>query len=417
MTRWILGMTVCLTMPNGTAVAQVVTAHSFGAGTDGQSPSGNLIQTGSTYFGMTPAGGTGLDGTVFQFSTNGAGVMVMHSFMDGSNDGRNPNGSLVQFGSTLAGMTEFGGFNGNGVVFNIGTDATNFAVTHRFAGGATDGAVPRGSLAVAGATYYGMTVSGGPANAGVIFKMNADNTGYTVLHFFQGGAGDGAQPVGSVVVSDGVMYGATRSGGAANAGTLFRMNLDGTGFALVHSFDASSGDGAALPAGTPVLFGSALYIMTSAGGFGNGTIYKVGIDGSNPTVMHYFTGGTAGDGIDAGSPTSGADLTLVGNRLLGTTAAGGKNSLGAILGINTDSSDYRVEYNFTGGPNDGAHPGGGLLYSDGSFFGTTESGGAYGLGTIFEFTPIPEPSTLLLTGAAGLGAYLVRGWRRRARAG
>ena len=42
----------------------------------------------------------------------------------------------------------------------------------------------------------------------------------------------------------------------------------------------------------------------------------------------------------------------------------------------------------------------------------TDIGGASNLGTIFEFTPIPEPSTLLLTGTAGVLGYLYR--RQRA---
>ena len=158
-----------------------------------------------------------------------------------------------------------------------------------------------------------MTSRGGPANAGVLFKVNTDNTGYTVLHNFTGGASDGAAPIGSVVVSGNTIFGTTSAGGAANEGTAFRMNLDGTGFSVLHSFSSSTGDGASVPVGTPVLSGSALYFMTEFGGLGFGTIYKLGTDGSNPTVLHYFTGGVGGDGIDGGHPFG--DLTFVGNTL------------------------------------------------------------------------------------------------------
>jgi uncharacterized repeat protein (TIGR03803 family) len=82
--------------------------------------------------------------------------------------------------------------------------------------------------------------------------------------------------------------------------------------------------------------------------------------------------------------------------------------------MQTDGTDYNVDYNFTGGPSDGSSPNGSLLLGDdGILRGMTLTGGANNLGTIFEFTPIPEPSTLLLSGAAGLGAYLVRRYRRR----
>ena len=102
----------------------------------------------------------------------------------------------------------------------------------------------------------------------MLFKVNTDNTGYTMLHNFTGGTSDGAGPVGSVVVSGNFIYGATRIGGASNEGTLFRMNLDGTNFTLLHSFSSSTCDAAANPAGGPVLSGSSLYLMTTFGGFG-----------------------------------------------------------------------------------------------------------------------------------------------------
>ena len=69
---------------------------------------------------MTFSGGTVADGTIFKIGRDGSGFNVMHSFLSGTNDGRNPSGSLIQSGSTLYGMTQLGGINGNGVIFNIG---------------------------------------------------------------------------------------------------------------------------------------------------------------------------------------------------------------------------------------------------------------------------------------------------------
>jgi uncharacterized repeat protein (TIGR03803 family) len=338
----------------------------------------------------------------------GTNYAVTHQFVDGFNDGRNPHGDLVQSGSALWGMSEFGGVGGNGVTFSTALDASSFTIQKRFAGAPSDASQPSDSLVAAGNVLYGMTPYGGPNNVGVLFKVNSDNTGYTVLHYFTGGASDGAHPVGSVVVSGNTIYGATRTGGASDQGTVFKMNIDGTGFSLLHTFDAATGDAAAIPAGTPVLAGANLYLMTSFGGFGNGTIYRVGIDGSNPQVLHYFMGSPSGGSFDGYGPS--AEMTLVGNVLYAMTPYGGRNALGTILDIDTDGSNYQILYDFTGGVNDGSFPNGALLYSDGVFYGTTNGGGAYGLGTVFEFTPIPEPSTLVLTATAagGLLAYLRR---------
>ncbi|HEX4591710.1 MAG TPA: choice-of-anchor tandem repeat GloVer-containing protein, partial [Gemmataceae bacterium] len=147
----------CLALPAGPAAAQVVTVtHNFADGpNDGRNPSGSLIQSGSSLFGMTFGGGTAPDGTIFRTNPDGSAFIVLHSFLDGFNDGRNPSGSLVVSGTTVYGMTTFGGSSGNGVVFSMNTNGTGFNIIHRFAGGTTDGSGPLGSLVLSGSTLYG----------------------------------------------------------------------------------------------------------------------------------------------------------------------------------------------------------------------------------------------------------------------
>ncbi|HME91151.1 MAG TPA: choice-of-anchor tandem repeat GloVer-containing protein [Myxococcaceae bacterium] len=75
--------------------------------------------------------------------------------------------------------------------------------------------------------------------------------------------------------ADGALYGTT-SGGGTFAGTVYKINKDGTEFAIVHNFLGSPSDGS-VPA-SAVLFGSdgALYGVASAGGgSGNGVVYRL----------------------------------------------------------------------------------------------------------------------------------------------
>ena len=63
-------------------------------------------------------------------------------------------------------------------------------------------------------------------------------------------------------------------------------------------------------------------------------------------------------------------------------------------------------YSFTG-TNDGANPYAGLVQgSDGYFYGTTSSGGAGGVGTIFRLTIVPEPQLTIIPS----GPYVILTW-------
>ena len=78
-----------------------------------------LILSGSTLYGMTAFGGSGRQGVLFKINADGRGYSILHSFAGGRSDGRGPLGSLTLFSSSLYGMTCTGGNNGNGVVFKL----------------------------------------------------------------------------------------------------------------------------------------------------------------------------------------------------------------------------------------------------------------------------------------------------------
>lgn len=145
--------------------------HFAGGHQDGAGPLCQLIQSGSALYGMTREGGIRNTGTVFCVNTDGSGFKLLHTFMGGTNDGAWPiSGSLVLSGSTLYGMTPLGGINGtNGTIFKINADGTGYALLHRFGG--LNGREPRGALLLSGSTLYGMTSAGGSHNLGVIFAL------------------------------------------------------------------------------------------------------------------------------------------------------------------------------------------------------------------------------------------------------
>src|SRR5438552_16645664 len=68
--------------------------------------------------------------------------------------------------------------------------------------------------------FYGTTYGAANKFAGTVFRMNKDGTGYRVLYKFSPKGGDGRNPFGAVIeVTDGALYGTTGGGGSSGYGT------------------------------------------------------------------------------------------------------------------------------------------------------------------------------------------------------
>jgi uncharacterized repeat protein (TIGR03803 family) len=93
----------------------------------------------------------------------------------------------------------------------------------------------------------------------------------------------------------------------------------------------------------------------------------------------YSFGTNAGDGTNPFARLyQGSD-----GNLYGTTPDGGAYGLGVVFKITLSGAESLV-YTFTGDP-DGAYPQNSLIQgSDGSFYSTTNQGGANNLGTVFK---------------------------------
>src|SRR5579885_183827 len=120
-------------------------------------------------------------------------------------------------------------------------------------------------LQAADGKVYGTTSAGGAAGQGTVFVMNPDGSGFAVLHRFGLIAGDGARPFGALLeASDGSLYGTTEAGGQNGLGTVYKLNKDGSSFVLLRSF--AGNDGANPEAGLIEGSDGLLYGTTSGGG-------------------------------------------------------------------------------------------------------------------------------------------------------
>lgn len=348
--------------------------HFAGGSLDGATPYGELLPCGSVLYGMTHNGGSSNNGTIYKINTDGSGFGLLHSFNGGTADGYQPHGSLIQIGSTLYGMTYGGGASGYGIVFKINTDGTDFEILHSFTG--SDGKYPNRSLVQSGDAFYGMTSNGGSSDLGAIFKIDADGSNFQMLHNFAGSSVDGAFPTDSLINDGSALYGMTRDGGSSNIGCVFKMNFDGSGFQLLHSFNGSDGSG---PHGSLAQCGSTLYGMATMGGSSSlGTIFRINTGGSNFDVLHNFSGASADGSWPIAAPALSERL------IFGITYDGGSSNRGIIFQINNDGSDFQILHSFSGGVTDGSYPRS-LVVSGLTLYGVTSDGGNNNKGVIFAY--------------------------------
>src|SRR3974390_2330549 len=113
------------------------------------------------------------------------------------------------------------------------------------------------------------------------------------------------------------------------------------------------------PFGGLAISGDTLYGTTQAGGTGpGGTLFQIKTDGTGLKVLHNFQAYPSGDGTD---PMGG--LLLSDNTLYGTTESGGidlAHAHGTVFAINTDGSSFAILYSFPFIPKKNGLPSGGL---------------------------------------------------------
>lgn len=309
--------------------------------------------------------------------------------------------ALVRLGITVAAIT---------LTLALNAQAQTETMLYSFVGG-TDGSYPYGGLVADSAgNLYGTTQFGGDlgfckgVGCGTIFELSPNGQGgwtKNVLHNFI--STDGAYPMGGLILDgSGSLYGTTENGGASDDGVAFRLSPNSSGGwdeTVLHSFNGSDG---AQPRGTLAFDArGSLYGTTTFGGLnrcapfsGCGSVFELTPTSSGPwkeTIIHRFTGGRAG-----GNPESGVALDTAVD-IFGTLEFGGmvqkgcpSSGCGLVYEL-TPNSFGRFTFNqlhaFQGGT-DGATPIAGVTVdiASGHVFGTTEFGGAKGLGVVYELS-------------------------------
>jgi len=317
---------------------------------------------------------------------------VLHSFAGGA-DGSYPVAGLIDKAGNLYGTTRYGGANGSGTVFKLTKSGKlwNETVIYSFAGG-NDGRSPAASVIMdAAGNLYGTTRFGGPADAGTVFELSPSGSSWTetVLYAFTGG-NDGGDPQAALTLKGKSLYSTTPQGGASGNGVVFQLTpVNGTWQETVlYSFAGGNNDGA-YPCGAVIFDKKGNMYGTAESGGPNqaGAVFELQYSRKAKTwteqILHFFNGNTDGSNINAGVLFDSA------GNLYGITTSGGTYMAGTVYELVPSGGSWTesVLYNFTGGL-DGGFPSAGLVMDkNGNLFSTAFNGGTNGYGTVFQLTP------------------------------
>jgi uncharacterized repeat protein (TIGR03803 family) len=287
-------------------------------------------------------------------------------------------------------------FLSGGLCVGVAASAGTVEVLHSFGEG--DGEYPATEIVVDDAgNLYGTTTSGGAFNAGTVFRLSPDGDGWTetILHHFTGFA-DGLNPYGGVAIDrSGNLYGTTVAGGTGGVcaedgcGVVFKLTRSGSAYTYSTLYHFTGGDDGWGVGGQPAVDRGNIYGTTPNGGrFGLGVVWQLSPDGAGGygfRVLHHFSGGHDG-------ATGGLGRILVGpagNSLYGVATVGGDEGAGTVYMLRRrDDGDWRFRtlHTFEDSPLAGFPYGGVTLDRDGNLYGTTYYGGALGEGTVYRLS-------------------------------
>ncbi|HEX4263864.1 MAG TPA: choice-of-anchor tandem repeat GloVer-containing protein [Verrucomicrobiae bacterium] len=350
-----------------TPVGSLVTSQ--GAG----SASSLTVGPDGSFYGTTYYGGARDAGTVFRFTTNG--VFSLLASLGGGTSGANPYARLC-FGpdGALYGAAYNSGFGNGGTLFRLTTNGSAFQTIMSFTNAQTGGS-PYGGMALGpdgalyGTTQYGGTNSG----QGTVFRLTINGTNYTFASLVVFNNTNGANPQGTLLDGgDGFLYGATFAGGTNNNGTIFRINTNGA-FNTVAWFMGTNGY---QPLGGLVRGPDGAFYGAGYGNFSNSRlVYRVTTNGILtsffPLPGNYGT-------TDFGSPVAGPDGNIYVALYDGGVTGGGLLFRLTTNGISAIVSSFTLATGFQpfGTP---------IFGTDGNLYGTTYNYGPGGGGSIYRF--------------------------------
>ncbi len=380
---------------------------------DGENPEAGLVaDAAGNLYGTTAGNNTyclkyGQCGTVFELSPkDGKWVFnTLHRF-HGGNDGAMPAARLaVGPDGSLYGTTPYGGGQGQLGVCQQDDCGIVFKLTPQSDGSWSESIIfhfpieqdicpyyGQGVILDQAGNLYGTTFHGGTDGGGTVYKLTPTEQGYTytIIHSF-GLYPDGGMPCSGVVMDGaGNLYGTTTysPGPGGGHGVVYKLTRSDGGWVYTILYNANKPDSGSGLSGVVLDSAGNLYAAMSSGGIpsgGNnccasGLVFK--LTPSNGqwiySILHHWD-------LEGGvGPYDSLAVDAAGN-VYGTPGEEDLDgNLSEVFKI-TPQSDGAWSYSdlYFGF----ARPSGVILAPNGKLYGTTQDGGVYYQGTVFEVAP------------------------------
>lgn len=313
--------------PDGSEITKI---YNFNL-SEGYKPSATVLYgSDGRLYGTTDLGGLKSGGTIYTIKTDGTDFKVLKNISSNNVSSYFFDARALVEGSDgkLYGTTLHDGAYGAGTLFRLDKEGTNFQVLVEF-NNTSNGALPGEIMIASDGKIYGATTSGGANAKGYVYSVNTDGNGFTkLLDMPSSGTGIKTSPLREA--ADGTLYGVTHNGGSTGAGMIYKMNKDGSGYQVLHSFDNAINSlysrGELLETSPGVFFGAA-----GAGGSNNmGTIYKMTSTGDYTIVKSF---------VPTQSMRNGIGFDKSGENYLGTSLEP-KSGQTSYFKLNVDNGEY-----------------------------------------------------------------------------
>jgi uncharacterized repeat protein (TIGR03803 family) len=316
-------------------------------------------------------------------------TLIAKITLDAIETGNNGHGALVEAGNgVLYGTNSNGGYyhhyvpsdgeTGPGTLFEWDIASNEFSKKLDF-DGYNKGANPNGLIVAKNGNLYGMTLSGGPNNEGLLFEWNPVTGTYSKKLNFNLSGNDLSSLNQFTLADNGKLTGVSSFAGEHMLGAIYE--LDTLAYAYSKLFEFKGDSTGIYPSGNLVRAGNGKwYGFASHGGkYGDGVLYEW--DPASGTLIKKLDF----NGLETGRYPIGSLTEGKNGKLYGVTQRGGIG-LGLIFEWDPITEIFTKKYDFS--EIHGQNPNSSLVRgSNGLLYGTTSNRSYYGYGILFEWNP------------------------------